>query len=34
VKGLYCENYKTFVKETEEDARRQKDVHGLAELIL
>ena len=36
MKDLYAENYKTLIKETEDDSRKWKDSHafGLEELIL
>ena len=36
MKGLYTENYKTLIKEFEDDSKKWKDTHalGLEELIL
>ena len=36
MKDLYAENYKSLIKETEDDSKKWKDIHalGLEELIL
>ena len=36
MKDLYAENYKSLIKETEDDSKKWKDIHalGLEELIM